>query len=282
MLKAEWDAIAARVTGLHKAAKLHFGSLPPSPDVARRTLVPESKKIAKSMREFGQRDLHRLPAKAKERLFEFVDFLEDGKNFPYEQDQNLVAKARITTLVAFVAEFNYLTSDRSEEIARVSERAFNHLQRTIIVDRRVREQWHEAFQSNEVRCEQLGAVHLLLFGIWAFKVGSAGERTDLVFQEPLSISSEVERAAEGLVLTEWKRVATPRRVDRPAREAHEQAKLYTAGSLASIELARYRYLVLVSQDREKMPDDADEGGVVFRHINIAVNPSSPSKVARSR
>jgi hypothetical protein len=48
--------------------------------------------------------------------------------------------------------------------------------------------------------EKLGAAHLLLHGIWAFKVSATGERTDLVPGEKLEITPQVEAASEALVL----------------------------------------------------------------------------------
>ena len=66
-----------------------------------------------------------------------------------------------------------------------SERAFAHLQRHFVADAECRDKWTSAFTDGEVACEALRALHLLLHGLWAFKVDNAGARTDLVFQEPL-------------------------------------------------------------------------------------------------
>ena len=65
--------------------------------------------------------------------------------------------------------------------------------------------------------QEFGGAHLLLHGIWAFKVHTPEERTDLVLQEPIRDYDEVERAAEALVLTEWKIV-------RNASQWEEKAK----------------------------------------------------------
>ena len=43
------------------------------------------------------------------------------------------------------------------------------------------------------------------------------------------------------------------------------------------ELASYRYLVMVSKDVIDMPVDVREGDVIYRYINIAVDPFTPSK-----
>ena len=131
---------------------------------------------------------------------------------------------------------------------RLSERAFNHLNRSIVVDNELRAKWNKAFKREEPACEKLGAVHLLLHGIWAFKVDAEGERTDLVFNEPILESSSVERTAEALVLTEWKRVLSPTETEAMAAEARKQAARYTVGALGGVELAGYRFIVLVSKE----------------------------------
>jgi hypothetical protein len=91
------------------------------------------------------------------------------------------------------------------------------------------------------KCEKLGAAHLLLHGIWAFKVSATGERTDLVLGEKLEITPQVEAASEALVLTEWKCVRKPGELDHKINEAFSQAKIYSVGVLADFELASRRY-----------------------------------------
>ncbi len=125
-------------------------------------------------------------------------------------------------------------------------------------------------------CEKLGAVHLLLHGIWAFKVDAAGARTDLVFQEPASLEG-VQRYAAGLVLTEWKKAVVTAEVNQRFQEARSQAKRYSQGSLLGSELTSYRYAVVVSERQVEVPNDLKEGNVIYRHINIAVDPQVPSR-----
>jgi hypothetical protein len=180
-------------------------------------------------------------------------------------------------LAAFETEMSFILSDVQESIRARSERAFSHLQRSIVVDASFREKWQEAFKNGEVACEKLGAVHLLLHGIWAFKVDAAGARTDLVFQEPAGDLTKAQRYADGFVLTEWKK-ANPK--DDPGRrfdEARLQAGRYSQGALAGSELTSYRYAVVVSRQEVEVPDDLRESGVVYRHINIAVDPRTPSR-----
>lgn len=127
-------------------------------------------------------------------------------------------------------------------------------------------------------CEKLGAVHLLLHGIWAFKVDAAGGRTDLVFQEPAGDLIDEQRYVAGFVLTEWKKAASAEDAPKRFEEARKQAQRYAAGVLAGSELRGYRYAVVVSPHQVEVPDPLLKNGVVYQHINIAVNPKTPSRV----
>jgi hypothetical protein len=147
---------------------------------------------------------------------------------------------------AFETEISFLLSDRQQRICSRTERAFAHLQRTIEVDHSFASNWQTAFKVRENACERLGAVHLLLHGIWAFKLDAAGARTDLVFQEPTEDLSHEQRYADGLVLTEWKTASSQNKVASKFREAREQAAKYVRGALGGNELRAYRYAVAVT------------------------------------
>ncbi|HIJ44324.1 MAG: hypothetical protein QF511_00225 [Rhodospirillales bacterium] len=99
--------------------------------------------------------------------------------------------AALVLLGAFETEISFILSDVQEVIRARSERAFAHLQRSVVVDQAFREKWIAAFKKGEVACEKLGTVHLLLHGIWAFKVDAAGARTDLVESDPVSLDTEL-------------------------------------------------------------------------------------------
>lgn len=90
------------------------------------------------------------------------------------------------------------------------------------MDETLRLKWINAFdtpRAGEISCEQLGGVHLLLHGIWAFKVSAIRERTDLVLGTRLVVDQTVIASTHGLVLTEWKLV---RKEDNPRRKRDEQ------------------------------------------------------------
>jgi hypothetical protein len=186
----------------------------------------------------------------------------------------------LPVLASFRSEFEYLLAD-TEIVARsLSVRAFTHLQRSIIADQSVRERWQEAFEKGETACEGLGACHLLAHGVWGFKTSATGERTDLVLGTPLAIDDDVRRAANALILTEWKLVREKRDLSAKIKEAYLQAKRYSEGILAGFELASRRYLVLVSRDHLRIPVERREAEAVYEYRNLAVSPLTPS--ARSR
>jgi hypothetical protein len=159
----------------------------------------------------------------------------------------------------------------------LSERAFVHLKRSIVADSDLREKWKQSFKNGELACEKLGGSHLLLHGVWAFKVDAQGGRTDLILGEPITDLAEAERSAEALVLTEWKVARSDSELSQKLSDAKNQASKYSAGVLAGFELARYRYLVVVTERDVKMPLDDDNGDFVYRKINIAVDPRPPSR-----
>ena len=135
----------------------------------------------------------------------------------------------------------------------------------------------------ETACEKLGAVHLLWHGIFAFKINALGAQTDLVYSEPID-ASITQRGIEGLVLTEWKVADAKNATDRFA-QARQQAERYRKGPLIGTELTGYRYAIAVSlTDLPKVlvPDDMVIEGRVYRHINFAIEPRTPSVQARHK
>lgn len=125
---------------------------------------------------------------------------------------------------------------------------------------------------------------MLQHGIWAFKAHAIGERTDLVLGTPMT---EVDldragRAAEVMVLTEWKVLSTATEVEAKRSEANSQLQLYTTGALAGFELQATRYAITVGTQRIDALAPITEGRVTYRHIHVAVDPPSPSVVSRQR
>jgi hypothetical protein len=196
--------------------------------------------------------------------------------------------AALAMLMNFEIEMTYILSDAQVAIRVRVERALLHLKRLIVVDAAIREQWKDALKDGEVACEKRGAVHLLWHGIWAFKVNGEGERTDLVFQQRAdelpNNQRYVERYADGLVLTEWKVASSEAEAQKQFAAARIQAGRYAKGVLAGSELAAIRYLVVVTPHCITEPPDWPDRkeGVVYRHINIVADPTTPSKTRVSR
>ncbi len=250
----------------------------------KNIILPMAGEVTERIQVLGQRYGSQLPATALRRIEELEGLhFESGYASTMQKEPTAVAHFA-SKLQKFRSDFNYLTSDLEGVAVRLTARAFIHLQRSIVADETVREKWRAALAQNELACEKLGAVHLLQHGIWSFKVDSAGERTDLVLGEAISDRElrDVYLSAEGLVLTEWK-TATPSNSEKKYQEAFSQAERYARGSLAAIELKGYRYLVIVSEEHlNDVPRDLEKDGVIYKYINIAVNPSTPSAHARKK
>ena len=278
----QWKALSSRICGLMQAGKLHalFLTVRTSDTYGgAKRLREQCEGVLTALQSFRADFEHTLPLTALARIDNFLattgDLITDTSG-PRNARQERVWAA-LVLLGAFETELSFLLSDVQESIRARSERAFSHLQRLIVADPEFREKWKTAFNQGEVECEKLGAVHLLLHGIWAFKVNAAGARTDLVFQEPAEDLTDEQRFVDGFVLTEWKKATDTDNAEERFRQARSQAQLYAQGVLAGSELTGYRYAVVVSRQQVSVPGDLTEGEVVYRHINIAVDPQPPSR-----
>ena len=278
----QWKALSSRMRGLMEAGHLHAQYLAVrSSDTYGRgnRLRDQAERILAALGGYRESFHHVLPPPAVTAIDDFL-----GGAGPLISDTTGTSDSRqerswaaLVLLAAFETEMSFLLSDVQEYIRSRSERAFSHLQRSIVVDEDLRTKWQKAFEDGEVECEKLGAVHLLLHGIWAFKVDAASARTDLVFQEPAGDLAQAQRYADGFVLTEWKKAGEDTQVGKRFEEARSQARRYAQGPLGATELVAYRYAVVVSPLTVEVPVDTTEGSVVYRHINVAVDPQVPSR-----
>ena len=101
-----------------------------------------------------------------------------------------------------------------------------------------------------------------------------------VYHEPISDFRSVQRAADGLVLTEYK-LADGGNAASAFMWARPQAKLYSQGALAGFEVTRYRYVIVLSERRAQVPENQTIRAVNYQYINIAVDPQTPSREAKS-
>ena len=264
----QWNALAARIRSLRAAADLYAQFLISDKGDGFSVggeLVDQSRSILEALRGFHQSFHASLPPAARDCLERFLN----GRPARVISDDWTKAnevKVGPVFLTAFESEMSFLLADAQEVIRARSERAFLHLQRLLVVDAEHRSKWKAAFdkkRAGEVSCEQLGAVHLLWHGIFAFKIDAHGARTDLAFSAPID-PSIVQRGIDGFVLTEWK-LADEGNATRRFDEARVQLRLYQQGPLVSVELTGYRYAIAVSlTDLPKglVPDDMEIGRVI--------------------
>ncbi len=278
----QWKALSDRIAGIIEAGSLYYQtqirSSEDSYSTVKKQLLPRFRRLFKELEDFVDRHDAALPPGARSVVADFLDSNRDlFTNLALAPEA--VVKSALPTLAGFKAEFQYQIADLEVVAQRRVERAFQHLQRSIVADPEVRARWQAAFDDGETTCEGLGAAHLLLHGIWAFKVSGTGGRTDLVFQQPLDDLDEVQRSAEALVLTEWKKAPTAKLAPERARQGRTQAEAYSEGVLGGLELAYTRYVVVLSEDWVDLPDDESDGVLTYRYVGIAVRPSTPSRRA---
>jgi hypothetical protein len=276
----QWTALDGRLAGLLEAGHFVMRSLQVNTSDAygvTNRVSRHAREVAAELADFGWTYQASLPPRALAELQRFV--AEDKLHLDQAISGFNGVQLSITILASLRAALNYHLADFTVVARRRSERAFLHLQQLIVADPGVRVTWESAYEQGELACERLGGAHLLSHGIWAFKAHGPGARTDLVLGEPITDASDVERVAEALVLTEWKLVRDPPEAEAIAEGARTQASLYGAGILSGIELASYRYIVLVSRPRLPKLPDIIQDGITYRHVNIAVAPAIPSKAA---
>jgi hypothetical protein len=98
-----------------------------------------------------------------------------------------------------------------------------------VADPEFREKWKRGFTDGEVACEKLGGAHLLLHGIFAFKVNAEAERTDIIFQDLAGSLADAQRYADGFVLTEWKVARSEKEADKRFAEAKSASRSLCKG-----------------------------------------------------
>jgi hypothetical protein len=277
----EWRALSSRIHGIVKSGDLHarFLAINSSDTYGRsKRLREHCAKALLTLEKFAHSNGGQVPASVVQAVNNFIGrhktLFTDESGTSDSIDQRVWAA--LVLLGGIESEISFLLSDTQEAIRNRAERAFAHLQRSIVADPDMRAKWIRAFNEGEVSCEKLGGAQLLAHGIFAFKAHAEGERTDLVFQDVLGNFSD-QSYAEGLVLTEWKKAAEGKDIERQFSAARSQANRYASGSLGGIELSQYRYLVVISKDFGPRVPNSTTDGVTYRHINIAVDPSPPSR-----
>jgi hypothetical protein len=233
----------------------------------------EAERVKQLLEDFVDAHVSAVPSEAQDAVHRF------RMEFPTTGDLQAVAQLRLIA-IRLHAELSYFLADVEEHVVQLTERAFLHLQRSIVADEDLQRKWCGAFDRGELSCERLGSVHLLSHGVWGFKASATGERTDLILGERLVVDDRVRRSAVGMTLTEWKLVRPGDKVERAQATAIAQANRYAAGSLAGFEVQTTRFVVIVSQTEVHLPQTVSAGDITYRIVNIAVKPSTPSAAAR--
>lgn len=273
--QTEWDAISNRIASTIEAGTFltRTGQAVGSDyHGVSSVLIQNAKDTYRELIKFQDAYAALLPDRAADQLSRFLQNTRHW--FTGSHLGGWSGLQALAPLASFRAEFTHLISATAAVARSLVERAFLHLQRSIVADEDVARKWRAAFDRGETACEQLGSVHLLQHGIWAFKVSAEGERTDLVLGTRLEITPEIRASSEALVLTEWKVVRGD--CEAQAARALQQAKRYAVGCLAGYELESIRYLVLVSAGLIDVPENHQEGSVTHRYVNISVQPAVPS------
>lgn len=282
-MREDWDAIAARIRGVASAAN-HYRQSRMIQDhdnfAAEAGLRAQCASILEIIEEF--RAAYRTSLRPE--IIHCIDRLAGSSAANYAKPRNDHFTEGTAMFVVpfelFEGEVTYLLADNQQHLRLRTERALMLLQRQLTVDEEIRGKWKRAVE-REVPCERLGAVHLLSQGIYGFKAVAPGAATDLILPE-LPDEREIMRAAEGLVLTEWKWLTEADALQLFA-VAREQAHLYGRGILAGAELRSYRYLIGVSLAElplDCVPKDLVIDDVTYRHINVVIDPDVPSKAAK--
>jgi hypothetical protein len=155
----QWGTISAKIAGLERSVAL----LATNKNIGAANVVSEV--IGDLVSELGsfKATCHRiLPSTAIrsiDRVLEASRRAEGATGIGRAQGVS-------TALVALRAEVDASLAT-GFRLQGASERAFLHLQRTLVADDDVRAKWRAAYESGESRCEQLGGVRILL-KTWAF------------------------------------------------------------------------------------------------------------------
>lgn len=267
----DWKRILKMVEALQEVTVPYFKAVEAYGSdyhgISNSSFIPKVKDIGYELQKMAQ--LNDLPE----------DLTRAIKHFSSKTSKDISgipgAGLALCELAILKSVFEFHTHDPELIYKTQAERAFLHLNRSLMVDDDFRLKWSKAFSKGETEIEKLGALHLLSHGLWAFKSHSTGERTDLIIQQNVNLE-DVVKSMTSLVLTEWKKVED-KDVNEKVQQAIKQLKAYSSGSLATMELSSTCYAVIVSDKHQTMPADIEEKNRIYRHVNIVINPDVPSK-----
>ena len=158
----EWNAIAARIGGLAASADLLTQSLRvagQSNDPIFPYLQLQCQAILESVTDFSVSHGDTVSPTVWDAFNKFKVVIAWGPDILQHTAQSIIQNV-VFPLTLLSAEVDYLLSDFSAITRRRTERAFLHLQRSILIDGSYRTKWIEAFQTHETHCEKAGCTAL--------------------------------------------------------------------------------------------------------------------------
>jgi hypothetical protein len=164
----QWRALSARIDGLVRAGEFLVSAFRvhgnDERQAFRKSLLPEFKAITDAIIALGEGHGMEMPPRAVQALnrYQSCDWYE--KVATLGASDSTWAIQVLAPIAAFRSEFEYLIRDAEFEGRSLTELAFEHLRRQIVVDEDVRKKWNAAYKRHETACERLGAVHLLSHG----------------------------------------------------------------------------------------------------------------------
>ena len=276
----EIDLLTSRIQGLQQTCKIIFEGLSIRSEDSYgslKLLLNEIEELLSCLSTFSNNFETFLPSHFLKKHQEIQDKFPGLKKQANSSSDAVASgsQAVMWALAQLSAVANILSYDLKNSqifIKSKVEIAFHHLQYCIIANDSVKNDWNYKIH-DEPSFEKLGAAHLLLHNIWAFKANGTVFRTDLILTQP---NDDISSNATGLVLTEWKK-ADQKNVDRKIDEAMQQAIKYSQYALPN-ELSICRYLIMVSEkylniSNKEIPD----GKNLYKVLNIATSPNTPSK-----
>ena len=146
--RTEWKAISDWIEGLLEAGQLfaQFLALRSSDSygTAKKEIIPHARSIFQDIIKFQNNYMPSLSPTAVNSLKRFVEM--HNHQFTVEQlDKIEGVSLLLSCLASFRSEFTFQLSDAQAFARRITERAFIHLQRSIIADETIKEKWKHAF-----------------------------------------------------------------------------------------------------------------------------------------
>lgn len=140
----QWRNLAARIDGLILAGEFLASTINASETVdvlgcVEQSILPERDAIIAEIKHLGNTYASELPPQASEALLKYVTW--DNIN---NKTAGMIGIQSLAPLASFRSQFEYLIRDAEVEGQNLTDLAFVHLQRQIVVDKGIRKKWQAA------------------------------------------------------------------------------------------------------------------------------------------